>query len=114
MSDQAVISVSGGMDSATAVYEAMDRGYDPYFLHTSYGQETESKERECAEALADEVEMPFLGKIPLDPSIREGGDEGRPMVLREGETAEALQEFAGQTANMQGIVHRQRVSRQRQ
>jgi len=66
------------------------------------------------QALADEVEMPFLGKIPLDPSIREGGDEGRPMVLREGETAEALQEFAGQTANMQGIVHRQRVSRQRQ
>jgi len=66
------------------------------------------------QALADEVEMPFLGKIPLDPSIREGGDEGRPMVLREGETAEALQNFTGQTANMQGIVHRQRVSRQRQ
>jgi len=66
------------------------------------------------QALADEVEMPFLGKIPLDPSIREGGDEGRPMVLRDGETAEALQNFTGQTANMQGIVHRQRVSRQRQ
>jgi len=65
------------------------------------------------QALADEVEMPFLGKIPLDPSIREGGDEGKPMVLRNGETAEALQEFAGQTANMQGIVHRQRTSRNR-
>jgi len=44
------------MDSATAVYEAMDRGYDPYFLHTSYGQETEAKERACAEALAAEVD----------------------------------------------------------
>ncbi len=64
--------------------------------------------------LADEVEMPFLGEIPLDPAVREGGDQGKPMVLGEGETAEALQEFAGQTANMQGIVHRQRVSRQRQ
>jgi 7-cyano-7-deazaguanine synthase len=53
--DRAVILVSGGMDSATAVYEAMDRGYDPYFLHTSYGQETEHRERECAEALAEEV-----------------------------------------------------------
>jgi len=54
--DRAVILVSGGMDSATAVYEALDRGYDPYFLHTSYGQETEHRERECAEALAEEVD----------------------------------------------------------
>ena len=44
------------MDSATAVYEAMERGYEPYFLHTSYGQQTESKERECAESLAEEVD----------------------------------------------------------
>lgn len=44
------------MDSATAVFEAMDRGYEPYFLHTSYGQRTETKERQCAEALATEVD----------------------------------------------------------
>ena len=58
MSDRpnAVILVSGGMDSATAVYEAMDRGYEPYLLHTSYGQETADRERECAEALAAEVD----------------------------------------------------------
>ena len=53
---RAVILVSGGMDSATAVYEAMERGYEPYFFHTSYGQETEIKERECAEQLADHVD----------------------------------------------------------
>ena len=53
---RAVILVSGGMDSATAVYEAMERGYEPYFLHTSYGQQTETKECECAKALAEEVE----------------------------------------------------------
>ncbi|AQL42739.1 7-cyano-7-deazaguanine synthase QueC [Halorientalis sp. IM1011] len=53
---RAVILVSGGMDSATAVYEAIDRGYDPYLLHTSYGQETEDRERECAEELAAEVD----------------------------------------------------------
>ncbi len=52
---KAVILASGGMDSATAVYEAMERGYEPYFLHTSYGQETEEKEHECARALAEEV-----------------------------------------------------------
>ncbi|WP_275738012.1 7-cyano-7-deazaguanine synthase QueC [Halorhabdus sp. SVX81] len=55
-SKRAVILVSGGMDSATAVYEAVDRGYEPYLLHTSYGQQTESKERECAKALAEEVD----------------------------------------------------------
>ena len=53
---RAVILVSGGMDSATAVYEAIKQGYEPYFLHTSYGQRTESKEYECAEALAGEVD----------------------------------------------------------
>ena len=53
---RAVILVSGGMDSATAVYEAMDRGYEPYFFHTSYGQKTENKERECAEMLAKRVD----------------------------------------------------------
>ena len=56
MSQKAVILVSGGMDSATAVYEAMDRGYDPLFLHTSYGQRTETKEFECASELADLVD----------------------------------------------------------
>ena len=54
--DRAVILVSGGMDSATAVYEAMERGYEPYLLHTSYGQNTEDREYECARALADEVD----------------------------------------------------------
>ncbi|WP_254863116.1 7-cyano-7-deazaguanine synthase QueC [Halovivax gelatinilyticus] len=52
---RAAILVSGGMDSATAVYEAIDRDYQPYFLHTSYGQRTENKEYECAKALAEEV-----------------------------------------------------------
>jgi ATP-binding protein involved in chromosome partitioning len=60
--------------------------------------------------LADDVEMPFLGEIPLDPAVREGGDDGRPMVLDDGETSRALQEFARKTANMQGVVHRRRVS----
>ena len=52
---RAVILVSGGMDSATAVYEAMARGYEPLALHTSYGQATETKEFECARRLAEEV-----------------------------------------------------------
>lgn len=55
-SDGAAVLVSGGMDSATAAYHSIDRGFDPYFLHTSYGQQTETKEHECAKQLAGEVD----------------------------------------------------------
>jgi 7-cyano-7-deazaguanine synthase len=54
--ERAVILVSGGMDSATATYEAIDRGYEPYLLHASYGQETEDRERECARRLRETVD----------------------------------------------------------
>ncbi|WP_435335746.1 7-cyano-7-deazaguanine synthase QueC [Haloarchaeobius sp. TZWWS8] len=53
---RAVVLASGGMDSATAAYEAESRGYELYLLHTSYGQNTEAKEYECARQLADEVD----------------------------------------------------------
>jgi len=33
--------------------------------------------------LADEVQRPLLGQIPLDPRIVEGGDTGRPLVALE-------------------------------
>ncbi|WP_129115608.1 7-cyano-7-deazaguanine synthase QueC [Halegenticoccus tardaugens] len=52
---RAVVLLSGGMDSATAAYEANARGYDLSCLHTSYGQKTETKEYECARTLADEL-----------------------------------------------------------
>ena len=55
--DAAVVLVSGGMDSATAAFEAADQGYDLYFLHTSYGQETEDKEFACAHQLADAMDV---------------------------------------------------------
>lgn len=34
-----------------------------------------------AEALAREMELPFLGRVPLDPAVRASGDQGRPIVL---------------------------------
>ncbi len=53
---RAVVLASGGMDSATAAYEAQTRGYEPVPLHTCYGQNTEYREYECARALADHVD----------------------------------------------------------
>ena len=65
------------------------------------------------EEFAEESDMPFLGDLPLDPRVREGGDDGKPIVLGEGETAEKFREFVGETADMQGVVHRNRVARSR-
>jgi Mrp family chromosome partitioning ATPase len=33
------------------------------------------------EKLAKEAGVPFIGAIPLDPAVREGGDEGNPVIL---------------------------------
>ena len=70
--DKAVVLVSGGMDSATAVYEAIEQDYDPLFLHTSYGQRTEDKEFSCAKKLAEEVDAEFF-HIKTDHLSRIGG-----------------------------------------
>ena len=65
------------------------------------------------ERFAEENDMPFLGSVPLDTAVREGGDDGRPVVLDEGsETGEAFREFVRTSADMQGIVHRRRQSQQ--
>ena len=37
--------------------------------------------------LADELHIPLLGEVPLVQSIREGGDEGTPIVLQSGHPA---------------------------
>lgn len=50
---RAVILASGGMDSATAAAVAQAAGYELYMLHTSYGQQTETKEYERAKAQAE-------------------------------------------------------------
>ena len=62
---------------------------------------------------AEEVSMPFLGEIPLDPHVREGGDDGAPVVLdTDAETGAAFRTFAENTANNVGVVHRRRRQRQ--
>ncbi len=37
--------------------------------------------------LAEELQIPLLGEVPLVQSIREGGDEGTPIVLQQGHPA---------------------------
>jgi ATP-binding protein involved in chromosome partitioning len=42
-----------------------------------------------ARALSEELDVPFLGEVPLVQSIRESGDVGRPAVLQQGTPSSA-------------------------
>ncbi|SNZ04224.1 ATP-binding protein involved in chromosome partitioning [Natronoarchaeum philippinense] len=58
---------------------------------------------------AEEHDMPLVGSIPLDPEVRTGGDEGRPIVLDDdSDTGAAFREMAENVANNAGIVRRRR------
>lgn len=51
--------------------------------------------KEGAKKLAEEMNVPLLGQIPLVQSIREGGDDGRPVVLNEDSiTGQAFMQLA--------------------
>ncbi|WP_136601391.1 Mrp/NBP35 family ATP-binding protein [Salinigranum halophilum] len=58
------------------------------------------------EALAADADVPFLGGIPLDPAVRDGGDDGRPIVLAEGETARAVADLTADVADSLSLLHR--------
>jgi ATP-binding protein involved in chromosome partitioning len=56
--------------------------------------------------LADEYDIPFLGQIPLLQGIREGGDEGRPVMIGDDEPAKkSFQEFAGNAARSIAMIN---------
>lgn len=52
------------------------------------------------ERLAHESNTPFIGAIPMDPAVRQGGDNGKPVVITAPETAvaQALKSISEQIA----------------
>jgi len=58
-----------------------------------------------------ELDVPFLGEIPLDPPVAKGGDMGEPVVIDSPHSpaSEALQEFTSKVLEQIGIVGAQRV-----
>ncbi len=52
--------------------------------------------------MAERFDVPFLGEIPIDPRIREGGDRGEPIVLShpDSESARAFGEIARRVVEM--------------
>ncbi len=54
-----------------------------------------------AEALAQKHGFPLIGKVPIDPSVRAGGDDGEPIVSAQAgdsASAAAIRETAGRLA----------------
>ncbi len=48
------------------------------------------------EKLAQQTDVPFLGSIPMDPAVREGGDSGKPVIVTqpESQVSQALNQIA--------------------
>src|SRR5467141_5276478 len=69
------------------------------FVCPHCGKETPIFKVGGGEAAAQELGMPFLGRIPLDPHIVVGGDAGQPFVI-EHPDSEATKAFRGIVKNM--------------
>ena len=69
----AICLVSGGMDSCVTAAIAHKENDELAFLHVSYGQRTEKRERESFEALADHFNVKARLVISLEQLARIGG-----------------------------------------
>ena len=69
----AVCLVSGGMDSCVTAAIAQEETDELAFLHVSYGQRTEKRERESFEAIADHFDVRSRLVISLEQLARIGG-----------------------------------------
>src|SRR5829696_10413871 len=69
----AVCLVSGGMDSCVTAAIAHQENDELAFLHVSYGQRTEKRERESFEALADHFDVQLRLVISLEHLAQIGG-----------------------------------------
>jgi ATP-binding protein involved in chromosome partitioning len=69
-----------------AMFERMSVPVLGFIENMSYFQPPGSKERfdifghGGGKRLAEQCSVPFLGEVPLDPKVREGGDEGKPIT----------------------------------
>jgi ATP-binding protein involved in chromosome partitioning len=87
-----------GVIENMATFIAPDTGKEYDIFGAGGGQE-----------LADELGTVLLGRVPIDPRLREGGDDGMPMVLShpDAPASKAIREIAkGIVARNGGIIGR--------
>lgn len=61
-----------------------------FFVCGHCGERTEIFSHGGGERAAVKVGVPFLGSIPIDPAIRDGGDTGHPIVVANPESPQAV------------------------
>ena len=80
----AICLVSGGMDSCVSAAIASEENDALAFLHVSYGQRTERRERESFERIADHYGVKSRLVVSLEQLARIGGssltDRGMPIT----------------------------------
>ena len=71
-----------------------------YFVCGHCNERTEIFGNGGGRGMAADMEIPFLGEVPIDTRVRSGGDSGRPIVVAEPESpaAEAFRQVAGKVA----------------
>lgn len=57
--------------------------------------------------MSERLQVPYLGSVPLDPSVREGGDAGKPIVSHKPESAAAtsLNQIAQRVAARISVIN---------
>ncbi|MDH4097283.1 MAG: Mrp/NBP35 family ATP-binding protein [Nitrospira sp.] len=67
-----------------------------FFVCGHCGERTDIFSHGGGERAAEKLGIPFLGRIPIDPAIRDGGDSGHPIVVADPASpqAEAFREIA--------------------
>jgi len=75
-----------------------------YFTCPHCGERSEIFLAGGGQRLADELEVPLLGRIPLQPRMADLADQGRPVVVAEPDSpaAQALSEFASRIVDEAG------------
>jgi ATP-binding protein involved in chromosome partitioning len=78
-----------------------------YFVCPRCGTRAEIFSYGLGEAEAQRHGIPFLGRIPIDPAIRAGGDTGTPLVVADPDsaTASAFREIASKVAARISVVN---------
>lgn len=77
-----------------------------YFICSHCGQREEIFSYGGGKKVAEQLNVPFLGEIPIDTNIRVGGDVGKPIVIDgESEQAKIIRQIARNLAAQISIRH---------
>ena len=81
-----------------------------YFVCAHCGQRTDIFSHGGGRRVAEELNIPFLGEVAIDPAIRAGGDDGQPIVAvaHHSPQAKAFVDIAGQLAAKISVLNMQR------